>query len=25
LPYDKAGAYLDKGSVAVDGNTTYPY
>jgi len=25
LPYDSAGAYLDKQSVAVDGNTTYPY
>jgi len=24
LPYDKAGAYLDKQSVAVDGTTTYP-
>jgi hypothetical protein len=25
LPYDNAGAYLDKKSVPVDGNTTYPY
>jgi len=25
LPYDNAGAYLDKQSVSVDGNTTYPY
>jgi len=25
LPYDNAGAYLDKQSVVVDGNTTYPY
>ena len=25
LPYDNAGAYLDKQSVAVDGSTTYPY
>jgi hypothetical protein len=24
LPYDSAGAYLDKQSVAVDGTTTYP-